>query len=133
MLKWTLLFVVGEAISLRLIIFFPFGSNPWQVGVFGAAFAAVDSVVVFLILLWAQREVEVQTSAVTFRRWTDVLRGRDELSIPVDQLRVGVEGGVMVFASPGRRVYKLWVAYWRGPELQGLKDGLARVGITVEV
>jgi hypothetical protein len=132
MVGFTLLSLVLVGASIRVMLLTPISSDPWQAGILALALGAVGYVVVIGLLLWAQREVEVKPRTVTFRRWTDVFRGRDELSIPVDQLRVGKEGGILLFAVPGR-LYRLWIAYWPEPELQGLTEALSREGVTIQI
>jgi hypothetical protein len=130
-IAFTLLAGVLVAASVRVMLLTPIGSDPWQAGILGLALAAAGYVVVVMLLLWAQREVDVGPGTVTIRRWTDVLRGKDELLIPIDHLRVGVDGRVMLFAFPGR-VYQLWIAYWPSQELEALREALIREGVTIE-
>jgi hypothetical protein len=133
-IPWTGLCLFLFLKCLSIFLTFPVASDPWQAGLLGMGMAVVFYLINVTIVLWAQRSVEVTPGLITIRRWTDVFRGRDELTVPVDQLCVGIEGGnrIMVFAFPGR-VYRLWIYLWREPEVQRLKDALVREGLTIEV
>jgi hypothetical protein len=138
-IPWTGLCLFLFLKCLSIFLTFPVGSDPWQAGLLGMGMAVVFYLINVTILLWAQRSVEVTPGFITIRRWTDVFRGRDELTMPVDQLRVGIEGvaiegsggdRIMVFAIPGR-IYRLWIYTWRQSEVQRLKDALVREGLTI--
>jgi hypothetical protein len=140
-IPWTGLCLFLFLKGLSIFLTFPVASDPWQAGLLGMGTAVVFYLINVTILLWAQRSVEVTPGLITIRRWTDVFRGRDELRIPMGQLRVAIEGvairgsggdRIMVFAIPGR-IYRLWIYTWRQSEVQRLKDALVREGLTIEV
>jgi hypothetical protein len=129
--------VFGVAIVIKGLLTLRVGTEPWWTGFLGLAIILPGLVFIDGGWLWIQREVAFTGDRVVVRRWSEVLRRRPGIVIPLD-------GRVAAYTSPrnirslridhdGRPMVVFTLGYWDPRRVDQLLAAFSAHGIAVEM